>query len=261
MPYKLDEIAANLRQARQAKGLTQRALSAKVGLTQAHISKIENAAVDLQLSNLIDLARALDLEVMLVPRKAIPATQGVIRATTPTSQALPSGEKNVVNRLESTIGQFATVLSDRTHIEQLQKIADASKSFGVTAEQAKTLQQAAHDFQRISETVKNIKLPTIEKLSLPNDYARQLNELAKQAQTVQRTAREFKNIHGLIQNIKLPQIETLTLPIPRDYTHQLATLTKETQQLKNVLASRHPTSSVKPALPAYRLDDDEGTDG
>ncbi|MBI5121629.1 MAG: helix-turn-helix transcriptional regulator [Rhodospirillales bacterium] len=76
MTYELEDIARSLKAARLAKGLSQRALSAKTGLTQAHISKIENANVDLQLSNLIELARALDIELTLVPVKSIPALRG-----------------------------------------------------------------------------------------------------------------------------------------------------------------------------------------
>src|SRR5438477_6544762 len=77
--HKLEDIAATLRATREAKGLSQRALSAKAGLTQKHISRIENAEVDLRLSNLVELARALELELMLVPRQAVPAVQGLIR--------------------------------------------------------------------------------------------------------------------------------------------------------------------------------------
>ena len=87
MAYTTEDIALTLKNARERKGLSQRALSAKIGLTQAHISKIENAAVDIQLSNLLELARALDLEVMLVPRKAVPAVQGLIRSIETTTQA------------------------------------------------------------------------------------------------------------------------------------------------------------------------------
>jgi transcriptional regulator with XRE-family HTH domain len=72
-------IVSALRRAREEKGLSQRALGGKIGLSQNHISKIENAAVDPQLSNLVELARALDLEVMLVPRRTVPAVQGLVR--------------------------------------------------------------------------------------------------------------------------------------------------------------------------------------
>jgi transcriptional regulator with XRE-family HTH domain len=68
-----------LRDARAAKGLTQRDLGERVGLPQSHISKIEHGAVDLQFSSLTELARALDLELKLVPRQALPAVEGVVR--------------------------------------------------------------------------------------------------------------------------------------------------------------------------------------
>lgn len=74
------DIAASVRQARKVKGLTQSALGQRVGLPQSHISKIESGGVDLQLSSLIEIARALDLEIKLVPRKALPAIEGAIAA-------------------------------------------------------------------------------------------------------------------------------------------------------------------------------------
>jgi transcriptional regulator with XRE-family HTH domain len=79
MSYEIEPFASALKAARQDKGLSQRALSALTGLTQAHISKIENGAVDLRLSNLIELARVLELEVVLVPRRAVPAVRSLAR--------------------------------------------------------------------------------------------------------------------------------------------------------------------------------------
>lgn len=81
MPYQTEHLAARLKAARKRKGYSQRALSARTGLPQAQISKIENANVDLRLSSLVELARALDLELMLVPRQAVPAVQAVVRST------------------------------------------------------------------------------------------------------------------------------------------------------------------------------------
>lgn len=70
-----------LRQARLAKGLSQRALSARSHMTQAHISRIENGEIDLQLSSLIELARTLDLDVQLIPRAALTAVEATVRST------------------------------------------------------------------------------------------------------------------------------------------------------------------------------------
>jgi HTH-type transcriptional regulator / antitoxin HipB len=80
-------IVAALRAARERKGLSQRALSAKAGIPQSYISRIEHGMVDLQLSSLIELARVLDLEVMTVPRKLVPAVEAVVRGHASSSQA------------------------------------------------------------------------------------------------------------------------------------------------------------------------------
>jgi len=94
MIYAIEYLAKALKKAREDKKLSQRALSQKTGMPQAHISKIENAAVDLQASSLIEMARALDLEVVLVPRKHVPAVNSLINRSTPYSveedQALPA---------------------------------------------------------------------------------------------------------------------------------------------------------------------------
>ena len=91
MPYVVEYLVKALKSAREAKKLSQRALGEIAGMPQARISKIENAAVDLQASTLIELARALDLDVMLVPRKYVPAVKGLIRksATPDTDTATP----------------------------------------------------------------------------------------------------------------------------------------------------------------------------
>ncbi|HAE47039.1 MAG: transcriptional regulator [Tistrella sp.] len=86
--YEIPDIAQELKAARQGKGLTQRALGSLTGLPQSHISKIETGTVDLQLSSLIELARVLDLEPVLVPRKALPAVLAVIASLT-SGQAEP----------------------------------------------------------------------------------------------------------------------------------------------------------------------------
>jgi transcriptional regulator with XRE-family HTH domain len=77
----LEPIAAILRAARERKGWTQRELGHRVGLPQSHLSKIENAAVDLQLSSLMEIARALDLELALVPRTLLPAIRALQRTS------------------------------------------------------------------------------------------------------------------------------------------------------------------------------------
>ncbi len=80
MGYATEYVAQTLKAARKRKGLSQRALSKLAGVPQSHISKIENGAVDLRLSSLVEIARALDLEVTLVPRKSVTAVQSIVRS-------------------------------------------------------------------------------------------------------------------------------------------------------------------------------------
>ena len=79
MSYDTADIAARLQAARKAKGLSQRELSDLPGVPQAQISRIEVGTVDLRLSSLMALAHALDLELTLVPRKAMPAVRSLSR--------------------------------------------------------------------------------------------------------------------------------------------------------------------------------------
>ena len=81
MNYTIEHIARELRKAREAKGLSQRELGKKAGVPQGHISKIENGAVDLRVSSLVALARTLDLELALVPRKVVPAMKSLVRSS------------------------------------------------------------------------------------------------------------------------------------------------------------------------------------
>ncbi|MGO9869970.1 MAG: helix-turn-helix domain-containing protein, partial [Rhodomicrobium sp.] len=79
MSYATEEILQTLRTTREGAGLSQRDLSARIGVPQSHISKIESGRTDLRLSSLVELARALDHEVVLVPRKLLPAVEAIVR--------------------------------------------------------------------------------------------------------------------------------------------------------------------------------------
>lgn len=78
MDPRLEPIAQALRDARKRKGISQRALATLAGVPQSHISKIEAGAVDLRLSSLMELSRALEMEPMLVPRKVVITVQAIV---------------------------------------------------------------------------------------------------------------------------------------------------------------------------------------
>jgi transcriptional regulator with XRE-family HTH domain len=77
--YQSEELIREVQGQRVKAALSQRALAARSGLTQAHISQIETGRLEPGLSSFIEMARALDLEVVLVPKKLLPAVQGVLR--------------------------------------------------------------------------------------------------------------------------------------------------------------------------------------
>jgi transcriptional regulator with XRE-family HTH domain len=68
----MSDISASLRAARTAAGLSQQELARRRGLPQSQISRAERGE-DLRLSTLRDIARGLDLEVVLVPLKSLRA--------------------------------------------------------------------------------------------------------------------------------------------------------------------------------------------
>lgn len=73
-----DTIAEQLKGAREAAGLSQRAVSAISGAQQGQLSKIENGSVDPRLSSVEQIARALGLELVLVPRRSLSAVEAVL---------------------------------------------------------------------------------------------------------------------------------------------------------------------------------------
>ena len=78
MSYLTQHLSQELKKSRENQGLSQREISAKSGVPQSHISKIENDQVDLRISSLIAIARALDLELALVPRKYLSAVHAIV---------------------------------------------------------------------------------------------------------------------------------------------------------------------------------------
>ncbi len=78
MGYSTEYISEKLKKTRESMGLSQRALSLKSGVPQGHISKIENGSVDLRLSSLVAIMRALELELALVPRKYLSAVNSIV---------------------------------------------------------------------------------------------------------------------------------------------------------------------------------------
>jgi transcriptional regulator with XRE-family HTH domain len=78
MGYASEQLIETLRLTREALGLTQRALAQRTGLGQSHLSHIERGLYEPRISSLLEIARALDLELLLVPKKLLPAVQSIL---------------------------------------------------------------------------------------------------------------------------------------------------------------------------------------
>ncbi len=65
----MDDLIKQLLDARKKKGITQSTLARSVGLPQSHISSIEQGKVDIRVSTLLEMARILDHEVVVIPRE------------------------------------------------------------------------------------------------------------------------------------------------------------------------------------------------
>lgn len=75
----IGDLAVALAAARRRAGLSQNELAAKIGADQSYVSKVERGTVDPQTSTLVEIARALGLELMLIPRQLVPAVQAFRR--------------------------------------------------------------------------------------------------------------------------------------------------------------------------------------
>jgi len=63
------QIGAIIRRARRARRLSQMGLGGKIGLRQATISKLEKGEPATQLSTLLDVLTALNLDLVITERK------------------------------------------------------------------------------------------------------------------------------------------------------------------------------------------------
>jgi transcriptional regulator with XRE-family HTH domain len=182
------DIAASIRQARKDKGLTQRELGQRVGLPQSHISKIESGAVDLHVSSLAEIARALVLVVKLVPRKALPAVEGTVRA------AVGTAGSSVASRALATIqkdlqlaDQIRASYPDLKEIENYRSVLKNIQALQIDNQSLKTLQNALKPSQDLAKFFKEY-----------NEVAK----IAKQVNEATTALQQWRNVQ-----VHLPQID------------------------------------------------------
>lgn len=72
------DIIRQLRNERQRKGLSQVELARRLGVPQSQINRIEHGGSDIRLSTLLEMAHALGLEPVLIPKPLLPAARHLL---------------------------------------------------------------------------------------------------------------------------------------------------------------------------------------
>lgn len=192
MTYASEEIIEALKAAREAKGLSQRGLSARTGVPQSHISKIEKGNADIRLSSLVELARALELELRLVPRKALPAVESVVRTISPPKPTEITDTFKDVRRALENVAQLRSTFPDLSGLRSLQESLQLASNFrdlNRYQEQIRSITKPIRDIQKQTAQLKKlhdeITLPamTLREITHTANIARQLrNHLAHSPQ-------------------------------------------------------------------------------
>lgn len=186
----LEPVAAVIKNARENKGLSQRALGERVGIPQSHISKIESGAVDLQTSSLMQIARALDLELTLIPRTALAAVQALTMARRQEEPQLASQIKRELARLRKDISALSRRYPKAQALERLtQTIAEVhALRFGIPKQQA---QEVLHTIDDLHEPLRSLR-------NVPPTKHLAARKLLLQIERRERAMRDIRNAiaHG-----------------------------------------------------------------
>lgn len=214
----IEGLALSLKQARADHRLSQRELSAKIGVPQSHISKIENGKVDLQASSLIDFARALDLEVMLVPRNLVPAVTALTVQRAPATikdRVKDSAETEALDAIEKALKEAKRLHGRVSSAAELKRFIAAAQDLG-------RLRLVQPQIDQIQNTLAQLKTPekVLKRESVGKDS---INDLLANLR-VQRALRAYALVGDQIRSIR------------------------------NVLAHGSSPSALK-SIPAYRLGD------
>ena len=79
-PGLLRELGHQLREGRHRTKLTQDQLASRAGLSRVSYRAIETGTTAPRASTLINIARALGMEMMLIPKELVPAVEAMLRS-------------------------------------------------------------------------------------------------------------------------------------------------------------------------------------
>jgi transcriptional regulator with XRE-family HTH domain len=169
MAYQSESLIAQAREVREASGVSQRALSERAGLTQSHISQIESGKMEPGLSSFVDLTRALDLEVMLVPKKLVPAVLGLVKTQAKPDMHIHAGQPN-----DKRFARAERLVKKLKHL------------YGSSA-----------DLDRIDDTLRFLR-----RVNLSDQQMQLVRELIARLERYQASAQAAPVVHDIAQNLQ-----------------------------------------------------------
>ncbi|NYT59616.1 helix-turn-helix transcriptional regulator [Alcaligenaceae bacterium] len=103
-------LAANLEAIRKASGLTQSQLAERAGLNRMTVQRLESGALDPRMSTLMEMARAMGMELMLVPQSLRQEVHGFIQSGgkllgQPTGVDAPASVVDMLTSSNVAVGQ------------------------------------------------------------------------------------------------------------------------------------------------------------
>ena len=161
MKYAITDITEKLKAAREAKGLSQRKLGQLAGVPQAHISKIESGNVDLRVSSLIELSRALGLELTLVPRKTLPAVntiaRGIVRSPRNFKVSTSAVQKEL-KRIENTVASLVRENPTNKQLAQFKSQARELQRLHVPDSYLETIRETEKTLRSIQKHTDSLEM-------------------------------------------------------------------------------------------------------
>lgn len=173
MSHATEYISKRLREARSSKGLSQRKLGELTGVPQSHISKIENGGVDLRISSLVALARVLDLELKLVPRKTVSTVDAIVRSAERTPSLSGGHTRATIKNLTRLSDRISKILANNQNIEaasRLQRQVRDLQRYQVAIPENDALRKINRSLQKFQNNAKGLDavirkaLPEIQNL-------------------------------------------------------------------------------------------------
>jgi len=148
MAYKTEHITQQIRATREAMKMSQRELSARSGLTQSHISQIERGTMEPGLSSLVDVSRALDLEIVLAPKKLMPAIRNILESASATSDTLTSRQRKLVGHLDRWLVQVRDKFAIASEADTFRDSLALLRHLPLSADELDRLKEATERIDR-----------------------------------------------------------------------------------------------------------------